>query len=106
MRLPHTLPTQDRRHLRAGAASSRGGGAWPLHPLPHPDRRAAPAAGAAAADGGGMRITAAVLPDTGRPIQVCDVELAAPGRAEGLVRSDASGACHTDLNAVYGTLST
>lgn len=53
-----------------------------------------------------MRITAAVLPDMGQPIEVRDVELAAPGRDEVLVRIHASGVCHSDLNAVDGTSAT
>src|SRR3989442_4066110 len=106
MRLPQPMPAQDGTDLRAGAAASRGSGAGPLHPLPHPDRGAAPAAGTPGREGSGMRITAAVLPDTGQPIEVRDVELAAPGRDEVLVRIHASGVCHSDLNAVDGTSAT
>jgi Zn-dependent alcohol dehydrogenase len=50
-----------------------------------------------------MRITAAVLPDTGAAIEVRDVELSAPKHDEVLVRIHASGVCHSDLNAVDGT---
>lgn len=50
-----------------------------------------------------MRITAAVLPNTGAAIEVRDVELGAPKRDEVLVRIHASGVCHSDLNAVDGT---
>jgi Zn-dependent alcohol dehydrogenase len=53
-----------------------------------------------------MRITAAVLPDTGLPIEVREVELAAPGPGEVLVRIHASGVCHSDLNALDGTAAT
>jgi S-(hydroxymethyl)glutathione dehydrogenase/alcohol dehydrogenase len=53
-----------------------------------------------------MRISAAVLPETAAPIQVRDVELAAPHAGEVLVRLHASGVCHSDLNAVDGTSAT
>ena len=53
-----------------------------------------------------MRITAAVLPDTGLPIDVREIELASPGPGEVLVRIHASGVCHSDLNAVDGTAAT
>jgi len=53
-----------------------------------------------------VRITAAVLPDTGAEIEVREVELAAPGPDEVLVRIYASGVCHSDLNAVDGTSAT
>lgn len=53
-----------------------------------------------------MRITAAVLPETGASIDVREVELAAPGPEEVLVRIHASGVCHSDLNAVDGTSAT
>jgi Zn-dependent alcohol dehydrogenase len=53
-----------------------------------------------------MRITAAVLPDTGALIEVSEIELAAPGPGEVLVRIRASGVCHSDLNAVDGTSAT
>src|SRR5216683_1681253 len=53
-----------------------------------------------------MRMTAAVLPDTGASIEVSEVELAAPKAGEVLVRIHASGVCHSDLNAVDGTSAT
>jgi S-(hydroxymethyl)glutathione dehydrogenase/alcohol dehydrogenase len=53
-----------------------------------------------------MRITAAVLPETGAAIDVREVELAAPQAGEVLVRLHASGVCHSDLNAVDGTSAT
>ncbi len=53
-----------------------------------------------------MKITAAVLPDTGAAIEVEEVELAEPRRGEVLVRIHASGVCHSDLNAVDGTSAT
>ena len=53
-----------------------------------------------------MRITAAVLPDTNAPIEVRDLDLAAPHAGEVLVRLHSSGVCHSDLNAVDGTSAT
>jgi Zn-dependent alcohol dehydrogenase len=53
-----------------------------------------------------MRMTAAVLPDTGAAIEISEVELAAPKAGEVLVRIHASGVCHSDLNAVDGTSAT
>jgi Zn-dependent alcohol dehydrogenase len=53
-----------------------------------------------------MKIRAAVLPDTGKPLEVTDVDLAAPGPGEVLVRLYASGVCHSDLNAADGTSAT
>jgi Zn-dependent alcohol dehydrogenase len=53
-----------------------------------------------------LRITAAVLPDTGAAIEVTEVDLAAPRAGEVLVRIYASGVCHSDLNAVDGTSAT
>lgn len=50
-----------------------------------------------------MKIRGAVLEQTGGPITVCDLELAAPGPEEVLVRLRASGVCHSDWNAVDGT---
>jgi Zn-dependent alcohol dehydrogenase len=47
-----------------------------------------------------------VLPATGATVEVREVELAAPGPGEVLVRLQASGVCHSDLNAVDGTSAT
>jgi len=52
-----------------------------------------------------MRITAAVLPETGEDIDVLEVELAAPGPKEVLVRIHASGVCHSCLHVIDGSLS-
>ena len=41
LRLPQSLPAQDRRHLRRHRAAARRGGVEPPHAVPHPDRRAA-----------------------------------------------------------------
>ncbi|MFJ6423929.1 alcohol dehydrogenase catalytic domain-containing protein [Streptomyces hydrogenans] len=57
-----------------------------------------------------MKITGAVLEHTGatgdfrtaRPLTVTEVELAAPGPNEVLVRIDAAGVCHSDLSVVNG----
>jgi Zn-dependent alcohol dehydrogenase len=53
-----------------------------------------------------MRITAAVLPQTGAQLEVCELDLAPPGPGEVLVRLHASGVCHSDLNAIDGTAET
>ncbi len=53
-----------------------------------------------------MRTIAAVLPRTGAALEVCDVELDAPHAGEALVRLEASGVCHSDLNAADGTAET
>ena len=47
-----------------------------------------------------------VLERTGGPLTVSDLELAAPGPEEVLVRLRASGVCHSDYNAVDGTSET
>jgi Zn-dependent alcohol dehydrogenase len=46
------------------------------------------------------------LERTGGPLTVSDLELAAPGPEEVLVRLRASGVCHSDYNAVDGTSET
>ena len=53
-----------------------------------------------------MKTLAAVLPRTGMPVEVVEVDLAPPGPGEVLVRLHASGVCHSDLNAVDGTSET
>lgn len=53
-----------------------------------------------------MRVRAALLPETGAALEVTDVDLAAPGAGEVLVRLHASGVCHSDLNAIDGTAET
>lgn len=58
-----------------------------------------------------MRITGAVLEEVGRPapyresrpLSVSDLELAAPGPSELLVRIEAAGICHSDLSVVDGS---
>lgn len=53
-----------------------------------------------------MRIRAAVLEQTGGPLTIAELELAAPGPEEVLVRLAASGVCHSDWNAIDGTAET
>ena len=47
-----------------------------------------------------------VLEETGGPLVVSELELAAPGPEEVLVRLRATGVCHSDWNAVDGTAET
>ena len=49
-----------------------------------------------------MQIRAAVLEEFGAPLVVQDVDLAAPGPGEALVRLAACGVCHTDLYTASG----
>lgn len=53
-----------------------------------------------------MRIRGAVLPETGAPLEIAELDLAPPGPGEVLVRLGASGVCHSDLNAIDGTAET
>jgi Zn-dependent alcohol dehydrogenase len=53
-----------------------------------------------------MKTTAAVLWGAGEPLEVAEVDLAAPGSGEALVRIDASGVCHSDWNAITGDSAT
>lgn len=53
-----------------------------------------------------MKMLAAVLEQTGGPVEVTEVQVASPGPGEVLVRLRASGVCHSDLNAVDGTSET
>src|SRR5262249_38690088 len=104
LRVPHPLPEEARRDLRAaGTAAPRGRGR-PSHALPHPDRRAPRAAG----EGGRarMRVRGVVLEQTGGPLTLRELDLADPGPEEVLVRLYASGVCHSDWNAVDGTSET
>src|SRR5205809_3492743 len=45
---------------------------------------------------------AAVLERFGEPLEVQELDLAEPGRGEGLVRLVACGVCHTDLYTASG----
>src|SRR5881296_1763114 len=49
-----------------------------------------------------MRVTAAVLYDTKKPVVVEDVELLEPGPHEVQVRWVANGVCHSDLHVITG----
>jgi S-(hydroxymethyl)glutathione dehydrogenase / alcohol dehydrogenase len=53
-----------------------------------------------------MRTQAAVLSAVGEPLMATEVDLAAPGAGEVLVRIEASGVCHSDWNAVTGASAT
>ncbi len=53
-----------------------------------------------------MKIRGVVLEQTGGPLTVSELELAAPHAGEVLVRLRASGVCHSDWNAVDGTAET
>ena len=53
-----------------------------------------------------MRIRGVVLERTGGPLVVSELDLAPPGPEEVLVRLRASGVCHSDWNAVDGTVET
>ncbi len=58
-----------------------------------------------------MKITAAVLRHAGaalpygqsRPLDICEVELAAPGAGEVLIKLHAAGLCHSDLSVMDGS---
>ncbi len=51
-----------------------------------------------------MRITAAVLREVGKPFQIEELELAPPKQNEVLVRTVASGICHSDYSIAHGVL--
>ena len=53
-----------------------------------------------------MQVRAAVLEKTGGPLPISELELAAPGPEEVLVRLGTSGVCHSDWNAIDGTAET
>src|SRR5439155_16104584 len=53
-----------------------------------------------------MITRAAVLERIGAPLVVAELELDAPGPGEVLVELQASGVCHSDLNAIDGTAPT
>lgn len=46
---------------------------------------------------------AAVFEGVGQPIEMCEVEVGAPGYGEVIVRVMACGLCHSDLSAIDGT---
>lgn len=47
-----------------------------------------------------MKMKAAVMAEVGAPLQICEVELASPKAHEVLVKIEATGVCHSDLNAL------
>jgi Zn-dependent alcohol dehydrogenase len=51
---------------------------------------------------GGTRVRAAVLPHSGRPVEVEELELRPPNAGEVLVRMAASGVCRSDLHQADG----
>jgi S-(hydroxymethyl)glutathione dehydrogenase/alcohol dehydrogenase len=51
-----------------------------------------------------MKTQAAVLWEPGRPVEILEVDLAAPKEGEVLVRIAACGVCHSDLHVVDGHL--
>src|SRR5205807_6310990 len=103
VRLPHALPAQDRRDLRAGRAAAARGRVRPSDALPHPDRGAPPAPAGVEGRGACVRIRGAVLWETGGSLDVTELELSPPRAGEVLVRLRASGVCHSDQNAIDGT---
>jgi S-(hydroxymethyl)glutathione dehydrogenase/alcohol dehydrogenase len=52
-----------------------------------------------------MRVSAAVLRKVGGPLRVEQLELAEPGPHDVLVRIEAAGLCHTDLEVMRGAIS-
>src|SRR5882672_1758862 len=101
------MPPEDRSHLRTAGAAALRARARPPDALSHPDRRAAEhAAGHRCGSGRTMRTVAAVLPRIGAALEVGDVGLEGPRDGEALVRLEASGVCHSDLNAADGTAET
>ena len=53
-----------------------------------------------------MQIKAAILRETNQPLTVEEVEIDEPGPREVLVRTVATGVCHSDLHCVRGALPT
>jgi S-(hydroxymethyl)glutathione dehydrogenase/alcohol dehydrogenase len=51
-----------------------------------------------------VRAEAAVMTAVGEPLQIREIEVAAPGAGEVRVRMAASGVCHSDLHTLDGTL--
>ena len=49
-----------------------------------------------------MKARGAVLFEPGRPLEICDVDIAPPRAGEVLVRMAAAGVCHTDLHVMQG----
>jgi len=53
-----------------------------------------------------MQIKAAVMRATNQPLSIEDVDLAAPGPEEVLVKTVACGVCHSDLHTMQGNIAT
>jgi S-(hydroxymethyl)glutathione dehydrogenase/alcohol dehydrogenase len=49
-----------------------------------------------------MKARGAVLFEPGKPLEICDLDVAAPRAGEVLVRMAAAGVCHTDLHVMQG----
>ena len=49
-----------------------------------------------------MKARGAVLFEPGKPLEICDVDVAPPRAGEALVRMAAAGVCHTDLHVMQG----
>ena len=47
-----------------------------------------------------MKARGAVLFQPGKPLEVCDVDVAPPRGGEVLVKMAAAGVCHTDLRSL------
>jgi NDMA-dependent alcohol dehydrogenase len=52
-----------------------------------------------------MKARGAVLFQPGSPLEICDVDVAAPRAGEALVKMAAAGVCHTDLHVMRGKFS-
>jgi NDMA-dependent alcohol dehydrogenase len=52
-----------------------------------------------------MKARGAVLFEPGKPLEIVDVDVAAPRAGEALVRMAAAGVCHTDLHVMQGKFS-
>lgn len=52
-----------------------------------------------------MKTTAAVIHEIGRPIDLVELDVAAPGPGEVLMRYTHAGLCHSDLHVVQGDMS-
>jgi S-(hydroxymethyl)glutathione dehydrogenase / alcohol dehydrogenase len=52
-----------------------------------------------------MKARGAVLFEPGKPLEICDVDVAPPRAGEVLVRMSAAGVCHTDLHVMQGKFS-
>jgi NDMA-dependent alcohol dehydrogenase len=51
-----------------------------------------------------VKTTAAVLYETGKPVEIEELELDAPGEGEVLIRYTHAGLCHSDLHVMHGQI--